>query len=171
MDQPFAVVQLKSLSSRGLGSPVAWFEKHEKNNMLLTDIAVEHTLVSKKDGVRQTYLLHPFTNTQRDTLGKFEIVRDIREPGFKDVKRSAFVTFQQLAELYAKGVLEEFGFSVRMRPGKGTLPTANPAKKILPISIRLGSSFDLATGKVDVSKPATRELRTALLRTNVKLKE
>ena len=100
--------------------------------MLLTDIAVEHTLVSKNNGVRQTYLLHPFTNTQRDTLGKFEIVRDIREPGFKDVKRSAFVTFQQLAELYAKGVLEEFEFSVRMCPGQGTSPTVNPAKKILP---------------------------------------
>jgi hypothetical protein len=59
--------------------------------MLLTDIAVEHTLLSKKNGNRQTFLLHPFTNTQRDTLGKFEIVRDISEPGFKEVKRSAFV--------------------------------------------------------------------------------
>ena len=137
--------------------------------MLLTDIAVEHTLVSKNNGVRQTYLLHPSTNTQRDTLGKFEIVRDIREPGFKDVKRSAFVTFQQLAELYAKGVLEEFGFSVRMCPGQGTPLTVNPPKKILPTSIRPGSSFDLATRKVDVSIPANRELRTALLRTNVKL--
>ncbi|MBA3058647.1 MAG: hypothetical protein KJ614_00150 [Gammaproteobacteria bacterium] len=48
--------------------------------MLLTDIAVEHTRVSKQNGVRQTFLLHPFTNTQRDTLGKFEIVRDISEP-------------------------------------------------------------------------------------------
>ncbi|MFZ2308327.1 MAG: hypothetical protein WAW73_09245 [Rhodoferax sp.] len=137
--------------------------------MLLTDIAVEHTLVSKKNGVRQTYLLHPFTDTQRDTLGKFEIVRDIREPGFKAVRRSAFVTFQQLAELYAKGVLEEFGFSVRMCPGQGTYPTANPAKRILPTNISPSSPFDLAVQKVDVSKPATRELRTALLRTNVKI--
>jgi hypothetical protein len=142
--------------------------KKEKN-MLLTDIAVEHTRVSKQNGVRQTYLLHPFTNTQRDTLGKFEIVRDVCEPGFKDVKRSAFVTFQQLAELYAKGVLEEFGFSVRMCPGQGTYPTANPVKKILPTSIRPGSPFVLAVQQVDVSKPANRELRTALLRTNVKL--
>jgi len=141
----------------------------EENRMLLTDIAVEHTLVSKKNGVRQTFLLHPFTNTQRDTLGKFEIVRDIREPGFKGVRRSAFVTFQQLAELYAKGVLEEFGFSVRMCPGHGTYPTANPAKKILPTNISPSSPFDLAVQKVDVSKPATRELRTALLRINVKL--
>ena len=139
--------------------------------MLLTDIAVEHTLVSKKTGVRQTYLLHPFTNTQRDTLGKFEIVRDISEPGFKEVKRSTFVTFQQLAELYSKGVLEEFGFSVRMCPGQGTHPTVNPTKKVLPTSIKPGSPFDLAVQKVDASKPANRELRTALLRTYVKLQE
>ena len=137
--------------------------------MLLTDIAVEHTRVSKQNGVRQTYLLHPYTNTQRDTLGKFEIVRDISEPGFKEVKRSAFVSFQQLAELYAKGVLDEFEFSVRMCPAQGTYPAANPAKKILPTNIRPGSSFDLAAQKVDVSIPATRELRTAVLRTYVKL--
>ena len=137
--------------------------------MLLTDVAVEHMLVSKKNGDRQTFLLHPFTNTQRDTLGKFEIVRDIREPGFKDIKRSTFVTVQQLAELYAKGVLDEFGFSVRMCPGQGTYPNANPAKKVLPTSIKPGSPFDLAVQKVDVTKPATRELRTALLRTNIKL--
>ena len=67
--------------------------------MLLTDIAVEHSLVSKKNGLRQTFLLHPFTNTQRDTLGKFEIVRNISEPDCKEVKRSTFVSFQQLAEL------------------------------------------------------------------------
>jgi hypothetical protein len=141
----------------------------EEGNMLLTDITVEHTLVSKKNGVRQTFLLHPFTNTQRDSLGKFEIVRDISEPGLREVKRSAFVTFQQLAELYAKGVLEEFGFSVRMCPDKGTYQTANPLKKLLPASIRPGSPFDLAAQKVDAAKPANRDLRTALLRTNVRL--
>ncbi len=140
-----------------------------EKNMLLTDIAVEHTLVSKKDGVRHIFLLHPFTDTQRDSLGKFELVRDVSQPGFKDVKRSTFVTFQQLAELYAKGVLEEFGFSVRMCPSQGTYPAKLPAKKILPISIKPGSSFDLAVQKVDISKPATRELKTALLRTNVRI--
>ena len=137
--------------------------------MLLTDIAVEHTLVSHQKDVRGTYLLHPFTNTQRDTFGKFEIVRDIREPGFKEVKRSAFVTFQQLAELYAKGVLKEFGFSIRMCPDHGKYPTANPVKKILPDSIRPGSPFDLAVHSVDVSKQASRELKAVLLRTSVKL--
>ena len=137
--------------------------------MLLVDIAVEHTLVSHTKGVRGTFVLHPFTDTQRDTLGKFEIIREIREPGCKEGKRSTFVSFLQLAELYAKGVLDEFGFSVRMCSADGKSPTINPAKKILPTSIRPGSSFDLAAQKVDVSIPATRELRTAVLRTYVKL--
>jgi hypothetical protein len=138
--------------------------------MLLTDIAVEHTLAPPKGGQRVTLLLHPFTNTQRDSLGKFEIVRGIREPGaVKEVKRSTFVSFQQLAELYAKGVLDEFGFSVRMCPADGKYPNATLAKKVVPTSIKPGSQFDLTVQGVDVSKPATRELRTALLRTNVKL--
>ena len=137
--------------------------------MLLTDIAVEHTLVSHTKGVLGTFVLHPFTNTQRDTLGKFEIVRDVGEPGVKVIKRSTFVSFQQLAELYAKGVLNEFEFSVRMCPAQGTYPKTNPVKKILPTSIKSGSPFDLAVQHVDVAKPANRELRNALLRTNVKL--
>jgi hypothetical protein len=45
----------------------------------------------------------------------------------------------------------------------------NPIKKVLPSSIRPGSPFDLAVQKVDVSQAANRELRTALLRVNVKL--
>ena len=137
--------------------------------MLLTDIAVEHTLTPVRGGPRVTLVLHPFTNTQRDSLGKFEIVRGIGEPGGKEVKRSTFVSFQQLAELYAKGVLDEFGFSVRMCPSDGKYPTTNPTKKIDPTNIRPGSQFELAVRGVDVSKPVNRELRTALLRTNVKL--
>lgn len=137
--------------------------------MLLIDIAVEHTLTSKTGGSRETFFLHPFTNTQRDSLGKFEIVRSVREPGVKEVKYSTFVSFQHLAELYAKGVLDEFGFSVRMCAADRKHPTMNPVKKILPTSIKAGSRFDLAVQGIDVSKPASRELRTALLRTGVEL--
>lgn len=137
--------------------------------MLLTDVAVEHTLVSKKTGVRQTFVLHPFTDTQRESLGKFELVRDVQEPGRKDVRRSTYVSFAQLAELYAKGVLDGCNLYVRMCPAQGKYPGANPTKKLVLESIRAGSPFDAAIAAVDVSKPASRELRTALLRINVKL--
>lgn len=77
-------------------------------------------------------VLHPFINTQHDSLGKFEIVRTVRELGAKDVKRSTFLSFQQLAELYAKGVLEEYGFSVRMCVTRGKHPAVTLIKKLLP---------------------------------------
>ncbi|MBT0571058.1 hypothetical protein KIK84_12030 [Curvibacter sp. CHRR-16] len=137
--------------------------------MLLTDIAVEHTITPPKGGKSESVVLHPFTNTQRDSLGKFEIVRTVSEPGARDVKRSTFVSMPQLAELYAKGVLDEQGFAVRMCAAGGKHPKITPIKKLLPAHIKPGSSFDLAVKAVDVSKPATRELRTALLRTNVKV--
>jgi hypothetical protein len=144
---------------------------HKENNVLLTDIAVEHTLAPKKGGPHETFFLHPFTNTQRDTLGKFELVRSIRQPGFKEAKFSTFVSFQHLAELYAKGVLDEFGLSVRMCAAGGKYPTTTPVKKILPTHIKPGSSFELAVQAIDISKPANRELRTALLRAHINLKE
>ena len=137
--------------------------------MLLTDISAEHIFTATKGGPRVTILVHPFTNTQRDSLGKFEIVRNIRESGAKEVKRSTFVSFQQLAELYAKGLLEEFGFSVRMCPADGKHPATTPVKKIQPSNIQPRSQFELAVQGVDVSLPANRELRTALLRTSVKV--
>lgn len=85
------------------------------------------------------------------------------------MKRSIFVSFQQLAELYAKGVLDEYGFSVRMCVPGGKQPAVTPTKKLLPTHIKPGSPFELAVQGVDVAKEATRELRTALLRTSVKL--
>ena len=118
----------------------------------------------------QTFLAASFTDTQRDSLGKFELVRDVSQPGFKDVKRSTFVSFHQLAELlYAKGLLDEFGFSVRMCPAKGTYPAKLPAKRYCPPASSPALHSDLAVQKVDIAKPATRELRTALLRTNVQI--
>jgi hypothetical protein len=137
--------------------------------MLLTDIAGEHTIAPPKGGLSVNVVLHPFTNTQRDSLGKFEIVRTVREPGAKDVKRSTFVSFQQLAELYAKGVLDEYGLSVRMCVPGGKYRALTPIKKLLPAHIKPGSPFELAVQGVDVSKAAARELRAALLRTSVKL--
>ncbi len=137
--------------------------------MLLTDVAVEHVLVSKTTGARQAYVLHPFTDTQRDTLGKFELVRDVQEPGRKAARRSTYVSFAQLAELVAKGVLDEFNVYVRMCPAQGKYPGANPVKKLLSSCIRAGSPFHVAIQSVDVAKPASRELRTALLRINIKL--
>jgi hypothetical protein len=46
---------------------------------------------------------------------------------------------------------------------------SNGGERQLTAKLKGSAPFDLAVQKVDVSKPANRELRTALLRTNVKL--
>jgi hypothetical protein len=137
--------------------------------MLLTDIAVEHTIAPPKGGLSVNVVLHPFTNTQRDSLGKYEIVRTVREPNGKDVKRSTFVSFAQLAELCAKGVLDQHGFAIRMCCADGKHPKTTPTKKLLPSHIKPGSPFALAVQGMDVTKVATRELRSALVRAGVNL--
>lgn len=108
-------------------------------------------------------------NTMRDSLGRFEIVRTVCEPGAKDVKRSTFVSFQQLAELCCKGVLDEYGFSVRICVPGAKYPAVTPINKLLSTHIKPGSPFELAVKGVDVSKPATRELKMALFRTGINI--
>ena len=105
--------------------------------MLLTDIAVEHTLVSKKDGVRQTFLLHPFTDTQRDSLGKFELVRDVSQPGLKDVKRSTLYRFTNWRSCMPKACSKNLGFPFAcVRVKAPTLPNFQPKKYCPPASSR-----------------------------------
>ena len=72
------------------------------------------------------------------------------------MKRSTFVSFQQLAELYAKGVLDEHGFLVRMCVPGGKYPAVTPIKKLLPTHIKPGSPFALAVQGVDVAKEGMR---------------
>lgn len=85
------------------------------------------------------------------------------------MKRSTFVSFQQLAELYAKGLLDEYGFSVRMCVPGGKHPAVTPTKKLLSTHIKSGSSFEQAVQGLDVAKAATWELKTALFRTGLNL--
>lgn len=58
---------------------------------------------------------------------------------------------------------------VRLCPIQGKYPGANPDKNLVPNSIRTRSQFHAAIVAVDVSKPASRELRSVLLRVNVTL--
>jgi hypothetical protein len=136
--------------------------------MLLTDIAIVHTKKSRRGGPDETYLMHPFENSIGANAGKFEILRDITEPGHAKVKRSTHVTKTQLAELYAKGLIENYGFRLRLRPGKGEYPGAPPGKKVPMSCIQPGSSFDRLMQGVDRKKPVSDELKQILLRVNVK---
>jgi hypothetical protein len=136
---------------------------------LLTEIAIEHTKKSLVGGPDAVYLMHPFKNSLGANAGKYEILRDITELGHAKVKRSAHVTAAQLAELYAKGVIEAYGFRLRLRPSEGDYPGAPPGKKVPASCIQVGSNFDRLIRGVDRSKSVSDELKQILLRVNVNL--
>lgn len=137
--------------------------------MVLNDISIEHIRKSRVGGPGVVYLMHPFENSIGANAGKFEIIRDINEPGQPKVKRSAHVTATQLADLYARGVIEAYGFRLRLRPNKGDYPDSPPGKKVPANCIQAGSNFDRLMRSVDKTKPVSEELKQILLRVNVKI--
>ncbi len=137
--------------------------------MLLTDIAIKHTKKSRTGAPDVTFLMHPFENSVGPNAGKFEILRDITEPDHENVKRSAHVTGTQLAELYARGIIDSYGIRLRLRPSKGEYPGAPPGKKVPASCIQPGSNVDRMMRGFDKSKPISDELKQVLLRINVKL--
>lgn len=102
--------------------------------MLITDIAIEHTKKSRKGGPDETFLMHPFENSQGTNAGKYEVLIESVEPGQGKCKRSIHVNLPQLAELYARGLTEILGIRLRLRPADGSYPTAPPGKKV-PASV------------------------------------
>lgn len=136
--------------------------------MLLTDIAIEHTKKSRTGAPDVTYQMHPFENSVGANAGKFEILRDITESDHKKVKRSAHVTTAQLAELYARQIIESYSIRLRLRPSKGEYPGAPPGKKVPASCIQAGSSFHRLMRGVDRTTPVSNELKQVLLRINVK---
>ncbi len=137
--------------------------------MILMDIAIEHTKKSRNGAPDSSYLMHPFENSVGANAGKFEILRDITESDHAKVKRSAHVTATQLAELYAREIIESYGIRLRLRPSEGDYPGAPPGKKVPASCILPGSNFDRLKRGFDTSKPVSEELKQVLLRINVKL--
>ena len=128
---------------------------------MLTDISIEHVYKGKKSAVPLTFTMHPFRNSQGEFADLFEIIHT-RKQGSKPVKRSAHVTEPELAELFARGLLEEHEIRLRLRPAGGGYPDAPPGKKVPRHCVRPGSGFDRAIRIVDLTQPISSSLKAKL---------
>ena len=135
--------------------------------MLLTDIAIAHTKKSRKGAPDQHFVMHPFENSQGESAGKFEILRNINAPGEKPVKRSAHVTLNELAELYAHSLLEAFQIRLRLRSTNNDYPTAPPGKKVPARCITPGSEFDRMVKIISPKQPFSAGLLRQLVILNI----
>lgn len=130
---------------------------------MLKDISIEHVYKGKKANGPLTFTMHPFKNLHGEFAGRFEIICN-RKVGTRVVKRSAHVTEQELAELYARGLPEMHGIRMRLRPGDGEYPDSPPGKKVLRHCVQPGSEFDRAIKAVDTHAPISLGLKAQLVR-------
>lgn len=129
----------------------------------LTDIAIEHTYKGKKTSAPVTFTMHPYRNAQCDHEGLFEVLRDIKEDGPKR-KRSAHLSASELAEAYARGIIEQYAIRLRLRPASGAYPDSPPGKKVPLRCVVQGSDFDRMVRSVDVARPISQGLKRQLER-------
>ena len=128
---------------------------------LLTDIAIDHTYKGKKAPAPITFRMHPFRNTHGDHAGLFEVLRDLKG-GAKAKKRSSHLTLEQLAELYARGLPEQYAIRLRLRPSNGTYPDSPPGKAVPLKCVEPDSAFARMVQAVVVSDPISTGLRVQL---------
>jgi hypothetical protein len=127
---------------------------------LLADIAVVHEYRGRKAPEPQSFVLHPFAIRQGEHEGTFEILHSRR--GVEDPKHAGHVTRGQLAELFARGLMERLGIRLRLRPADATYPDSLPAKKVPRACIAAGSGFDRDVAAVDTAAPLPAPLRAVL---------
>ncbi|MEH3086387.1 MAG: hypothetical protein PGN26_07595 [Xylophilus ampelinus] len=127
---------------------------------LLTDIAVAHEYRGRRTPAPQSFVLHPFLIRQGTHAGTFEILHGRR--GVEDPKDAGHVTRAQLAELYARGLMERPGIRLRLRPAEAVYPDSLPAKKVPRACIAAGSDFDREVAAVDTAAPLPDALRAVL---------
>ncbi len=127
---------------------------------LLADIAVVHEYKGRKAPAPQSFVLHPFCIRQGAHEGTFEILHSRR--GVEDPKDAGHVTREQLAELYARGLMEKLGIRLRLRPAEDLYPDTLPAKKVPRGCIAAGSAFARQVEAVDTAAPLPAPLRAVL---------
>jgi len=130
---------------------------------MLTDIAIPHTYKGKKASQPLLFTMHPAPNRTGPHAGKFEIIFT-RKTEMKSVKRSAHVTLGELAELYARGLIEQHKIRLRLSPGAGEVyPDAHPGKYVSSAHIVGNSDFDRMVKKSPASGVLPSSLRSTLV--------
>ncbi|MCY4745649.1 hypothetical protein NYO99_11755 [Pelomonas sp. UHG3] len=133
---------------------------------LLTDIAIEHVYHGKGASAPTKYVMHPFENSTGDGKGRYEVIRDLAGDG-KAKKRSAHLTKAELSELYARGLHDQFGIRLRLRPAGQDYPAAPPGKRVSSRHITPGSDFEKQVRIFDTKRPVSAGLREQLFRLSV----
>jgi hypothetical protein len=131
----------------------------------LTDVARKHIFRDRQRTRSSEHVLHPFTNTVGANKDMYEILRSM-EPG---KKRSAHVSYLQLAEMFAHDCFVQFNIRLRMNDPSGGYPSSPPGMHPRQEDIVAGSDFERVIARVDSRGPLSNDLKNILATIDVKL--
>lgn len=111
----------------------------------LTDVRRTHVYQNQARTQSSTHVMHPFLNVKGSNRDRYEVLRTL---GPKQ-KKSAHVTYVELAEMFAHGCFEQFNIRLRMKPADGIYPGSPPALHPRDEDVIPGSAFADAVARID----------------------
>jgi hypothetical protein len=111
----------------------------------LQDVRRTHVYQNQSRTHSSTHVMHPFLNVKGPNRDRYEVLRTL---GPKQ-KKSAHVTYAELAEMFAHGCFEQFNIRLRMKPADGVYPGSPPALHPRNEDIVPGSGFAEAVARVN----------------------
>jgi hypothetical protein len=117
-----------------------------KKMSFLTDVRRTHVYQNQARTQSSAHVMHPFLNVKGSNRDRYEILRTL---GPKQ-KKSAHVTYAELAEMFAHGCFEQFNIRLRMKPADGIYPGSPPALHPRDEDVIPESGFAGAVARIDI---------------------
>lgn len=131
----------------------------------LFDVKRTHVFKSRSGTDSSAHVMHPFLNVKGPNRDRYELIRTLSAKE----KRSAHVTYSELAGLFAHGCFKEFNIRLRMKPHDSVYPTSPPGLHPRDEDVVPGSSFARSVSQVDIRAALSPQLKHVLGQLGVEL--
>ena len=126
------------------------------------DLRIEHTYRKRNSTHEESMWMSPSRNQKAPHAGLYDIARTARN-GSVNRKYSSHVSLEELAELYARGLVDAEKLRLRLAPSDGTpYPIPRPRKYVPSRCLVAGSSLDSLIQRSPKSGPFSPALQGVL---------
>jgi hypothetical protein len=126
------------------------------------DLRIEHTYRKRNSTHEESMWMNPYRNQKTPHAGLYDIARTAKN-GSANRKYSSHVTLEELAELYARGLVDSEKLRLRLTPSDGTTYPIKPPRKYLPSGCLVaGSRLDNLIQRSTKSGPFSPDMLRVL---------
>jgi len=131
----------------------------------LLDIRRTHVYKKRGSTENSRHFMHLFLNVPGDNRDRYEVLCT----NSRGQKRSALVTYPELAEMFAHGCFTEFNIRLRMKPHDGVYPSDPPGLRPRDEDIVPSSPFAQAVSQVATRAALSAAVKDVLRQLGVEL--